>query len=79
MVMCKNFANFNGFKSKIIYSVAGICQTLALILHFFLLGELEDVCTSTQTENSRAHITASIVLGTYAATLSFSFNPILLK
>ncbi len=67
--MCKNFANFNGFKSKIIYSVAGICQTLALILHFFLLGELEDVCTSTQTENSRGHITASIVLNAIGLVL----------
>ena len=49
--------------------MAGICQTLALVLHFFLLSELEDVCTSSQTENSRAHITASIVLNAIGLVL----------
>jgi hypothetical protein len=53
---------FAGFESKIIYSIAGICQALALILHILLLNDLDSACTTEQTENSRAHITASIVL-----------------
>jgi len=61
--------NFAGFKSKLIYSVAGICQTLALILHILLLNDLESACTKTQTEASRGHITASIVLNAVGLVL----------
>jgi hypothetical protein len=61
--------NFAGFKSKLIYSVAGICQALAFVLHILLLNDLEEVCTETQTEASRAHITASIVLNAIGLVL----------
>jgi len=64
-----NWKNFTGFESKIIYSIAGICQAFALILHIFLLNDLEKACTQTVTEASRAHITASIVLNALGLVL----------
>lgn len=64
-----NWENFAGFESKIIYSIAGICQAFALILHIFLLNDLEKACTQTVTEASRAHITASIVLNALGLVL----------
>ena len=57
-----NLKNFDGFQSQAIYGLAGIGQTSALIFHIFLLNALEDACTKEQTENSRGHITAAIVL-----------------
>ena len=61
--------NFAGFKSKLIYSLAGLLQGLALVLHILLLNDLEGVCTETATEASRGHITASIVLNAVGLVL----------